>query len=261
MRTGAIWLLLGVTRLWLPEPVLFEQVRHTVVVLLVDDQMVLARDDGWEQYADTLVQRAKTGAHQLIPVKLSEPAFSLHGELQNARRSDLLQSDINTRAMSGEPFDSGHVANVVSGVRQRGGVVRDDGRPLQKIVGAEAVREPSRPARRQDMRRAGNVIADRDRRVMAEKDRSGVLHLREDRFGIGGRDVQVLGRQQVRQPASVVSIFREDQRAVVFEALPREIPSWQAGELLREFVLHGGDQRSMPSDEHSRSGTVLGLRD
>jgi hypothetical protein len=66
----------------LPEPVPFDQAEHTIVVLLVDDQMMLARDDGWEQYAGSLVQGAKSGAHRLIPVKLSDSAFSLHGELR-----------------------------------------------------------------------------------------------------------------------------------------------------------------------------------
>ena len=75
----------------LPQSVSFEQSQHTVVVLLVDDQMMLARDDGWEQYADSLVQGAKTGAHRLIPVNLSKSAFSLHGEL---RQRNFLPLDV-----------------------------------------------------------------------------------------------------------------------------------------------------------------------
>ena len=74
-----------------PAPVPFDQAQHTVVVLLVDDTMMLARDDGWEQYAETLVQGAKSGAHRLIPVKLSESAFSLHGEL---RKRNFLPLDV-----------------------------------------------------------------------------------------------------------------------------------------------------------------------
>ncbi len=66
----------------IPEPVPFDQAEHTIVVLLVDDEMTLGRDDGWEQYADSLVQAAKAGAHRLIPVNLSQAAFSLHAELR-----------------------------------------------------------------------------------------------------------------------------------------------------------------------------------
>ena len=66
----------------LPELVPFDQAEHTIVVLLVDDEMALARDDGWEQYAESLVQGARTGEHRLIPVNLSQAAFSLHGELR-----------------------------------------------------------------------------------------------------------------------------------------------------------------------------------
>ena len=58
----------------LPELVPFDQAEHTIVVLLVDDEMALARDDGWEQYADSLVQGARTGEHRLIPVNLTRPA-------------------------------------------------------------------------------------------------------------------------------------------------------------------------------------------
>ncbi|TXT20230.1 MAG: hypothetical protein FD138_4243 [Planctomycetota bacterium] len=96
---------------------------------------------------------------------------------------------------------------------------------------------------------------------MSQKDRSGILHFREDRFGIGGRDVKVLGRQQVRQPASIVGILREDQRSVIFEALPREVASRKFCELLFEFDLHGSDQRRVPGDEDSRTGAVFSLRD
>ena len=69
----------------MPEPVSFEQARHTVVLLLVDDAMVLARDDGWGQYAGELLASAMgdaTQAHRVLPVKLSSAAFTLHGDLR-----------------------------------------------------------------------------------------------------------------------------------------------------------------------------------
>ena len=75
----------------LPEPVAFDQAQHTIVVLLVDDAMIMARDEGWERYADSLVQGAKTEEHRLIPVNLSAQAFTLHAEL---RRRNFLPIDL-----------------------------------------------------------------------------------------------------------------------------------------------------------------------
>lgn len=68
-----------------PKPISFDQARHTVVVLLVDDEMVLARDSGWGKYADELLAGVKSDAaqaHRIIPVKLSSAAFTLHDELR-----------------------------------------------------------------------------------------------------------------------------------------------------------------------------------
>ncbi len=75
----------------LPEAVPFDQAQHTIVVLLVDDAMIMARDEGWERYAESLVQGAKTGEHRLIPVNLSAAAFTLHGDL---RRRNFLPIDL-----------------------------------------------------------------------------------------------------------------------------------------------------------------------
>ena len=76
----------------LPKPIPCDQAQHTIVVLLVDDKMTLARDDGWGHYADSLVNGVKTGDHRLIPVNLSKSAFALHGEL---RKRNFLPIDFN----------------------------------------------------------------------------------------------------------------------------------------------------------------------
>lgn len=68
-----------------PEPIPFDQARHTVVVLLVDDQMVLSREAGWGKYAGDLVASAKDDVHQahrILPVKLSNSAFTLNTDLR-----------------------------------------------------------------------------------------------------------------------------------------------------------------------------------
>jgi len=76
----------------LPTDVDFDRAQHTVVVLLVDDVMADAGDQGikgerWEDYVQRLLDGVKRGLHRIIPVKLSEDAFSLHAGL--ARRNFL----------------------------------------------------------------------------------------------------------------------------------------------------------------------------
>jgi hypothetical protein len=67
-----------------PEAIPFGGAAHVVVVLLVDDEMVLGRDQGWGNYVQNLLEEAKAGPNRILPVKLSANAFSLNAELRNA---------------------------------------------------------------------------------------------------------------------------------------------------------------------------------
>ncbi|MEX1027228.1 MAG: TIR domain-containing protein [Candidatus Paceibacterota bacterium] len=67
-----------------PPAIAFDEATHTVVVLLVDDKMVLGRGQGWGSYADALVAEAATGAHRVLPIKLSASAFTLSRQLRAA---------------------------------------------------------------------------------------------------------------------------------------------------------------------------------
>lgn len=67
-----------------PPPIDFNEARHTVVVLLVDDKMVLNREEGWRDYAESLLAEATKGGHRVLPVKLSKNAFSLSTQLSQA---------------------------------------------------------------------------------------------------------------------------------------------------------------------------------
>ena len=60
-------------------------------------------------------------------------------------------------------------------------------------------REARRARRRQDVVRPADIIADRFRRVTAEEDRPGIAHPVAQRLGIGGLDLEMLGRQPVDQ--------------------------------------------------------------
>ena len=53
----------------------------------------------------------------------------------------------------------------------------------------------------------GDVIAHRFGRVAAQEDRAGMAHLGEQRFRIGGGDLQMLGREAVGQRRGVVQLL------------------------------------------------------
>ena len=49
-----------------------------------------------------------------------------------------------------------------------------------------------------------DVVADRLRRVRAEEDRAGIADFRREPLGIGGLDLQMLGRERIDQRDRVV---------------------------------------------------------
>ncbi len=73
------------------------------------------------------------------------------------------------------------------------------------------------------MVRPGNVIADRFGRVASQKHRSGMADAREHRFRIVDREFEMFGGKRVDERRRLVEIARDDDRAVGFPALPRDI--------------------------------------
>jgi SLOG cluster2/TIR domain len=67
-----------------PETIPFGEAVQTVVVLLVDDKMVLGRNQGWDRYVQATIDGSKIGAGHVLPVKVSANAFSLNAQLRNA---------------------------------------------------------------------------------------------------------------------------------------------------------------------------------
>src|SRR5579872_3182867 len=94
----------------------------------------------------------------------------------------VLQPDVDTVAVGRQSLFSRHETNVVGRELQRLLVVTDDRRSLQKVVCTQTVGEASRSTGGQDVRGTGHVITDGDRRIVAKKDRPGVLHFRQNLF-------------------------------------------------------------------------------
>jgi SLOG cluster2/TIR domain len=69
-----------------PRPIPLDQALHTVVIALVDETMVLRRNEGWNRYlADLHAQTAQApDRHRLLPVKLDDGAFSVAEGLESA---------------------------------------------------------------------------------------------------------------------------------------------------------------------------------
>ena len=137
----------------------------------------------------------------------------------------------------------------------------DQARPLEEVVGAEARSPPRRAAGGQDVRRAGGVVADGDRRVVAEEDRAGVGQPLGQAVGVGGRDVQVLGGDQVRERDRLVLVADQDQGAEPFEAVAGQVAAAERGELLRQGLGDAVDQVGLPGDQDAGARRVLGLAD
>ena len=99
------------------------------------------------------------------------------------------------------------------------------------------------------MRGAGGVVADGDGRVVAEEDRAGVGQPLGQAVGVGGRDVEVLGRDQVRQGDGLVLVADQDQGAEPLEAVAGEVAPAEAGELVGEGLGDAVDQVGLPGDQ------------
>ena len=75
---------------------------------------------------------------------------------------------------------------------------------LHEVEHAQARGEARRAPGRQHVVGAGDVIADRFRRMRADEDGAGVTDFRGQRLGLARRDFQMLGRQPVDQGDGVV---------------------------------------------------------
>ncbi len=87
--------------------------------------------------------------------------------------------------MSRQTLLGRHQADIGRCGGERLTVIADDRRPLEKVIRTESVRKPGRAARGEDVGRTRNIVADGDRRLVAQKDGTGILDLRQDLVRIG----------------------------------------------------------------------------
>ena len=127
----------------------------------------------------------------------------------------------------------------------------------EEVEGRQPAREPGRAAGREHMRRAGGVIAERDRRVVAQEDGAGVVDPLGQLLGRIRGDVQML-RADLAGPATRLGRrLGEHESAELFEAVPGQVAARQFGELAIEGLLDGVEQRFVPGDEDAARGIVL----
>ena len=68
---------------------------------------------------------------------------------------------------------------------------------LHEVEHRQARREARRARGRQHVVGAADIVADDLRRVAAEEDRAGIAHAREEAFGVGDGELDMLGRDAV----------------------------------------------------------------
>ena len=103
------------------------------------------------------------------------------------------------------------IAERHGGVRQRAQLLWpafDDRCALHEVENAQARGETRRARRRQYMVRSGDIIADRFRRVGADKDRAGVANTLGQPFSVGDDDLDMLRRERVDKRQRGVKVAR-----------------------------------------------------
>ena len=91
----------------------------------------------------------------------------------------------------------------------------EDRGAFHEIEHAEAGGESRRSRGRQHVIGAGDVIADRFRRMRADKNRAGIADAAGKLFGIAGDDFQMFGGDGVGERRRFAEIANEDDRAEV----------------------------------------------
>ena len=87
----------------------------------------------------------------------------------------------------------------------------------------------------------GDIVAHGLRRGAAEEDRPGMAHAREQRLGVGGGDLEMLGGDAVGQGCGLFQLVDDDDRAVIAPARAPDLLSRQQRQRAvdRGFALVG----------------------
>ena len=166
-------------------------------------------------------------------------------------------------SVGGQVFGLGEGDDAVCRLGQGALVVVDDVDAAQERLHGQPAGVAGAAARGQHVVGAGEVVAERDRRVRADEDRTGVADLRRDGRRLGGVDLQVLGGVRVhdleagghivdQHDAGLAPGERRGDALGVLGArhLGGQLALDRAGQLLGVGDQHGGGQR-----------VVLGLAD
>ena len=100
--------------------------------------------------------------------------------------------------MSCKPFRVGDRDDIAGHAAETLAVGRDDVHPAHEVLDAEHARVAGRAERGKGVARTGDVVTERSRCVRTEEDGAGVAHERDHRPGILAAQLQVLGRDLVR---------------------------------------------------------------
>ena len=128
----------------------------------------------------------------------------------------------------------------------------------------EAGREARLPAGRQHVVRAGQVVAEADRRVLPEEDRAGVRDQVERRARVGGLQLEVLGAVGVAERGGGRDVVDQHDRRLA-RRRGRRSPAPSADVAAASRASSGSDgvrQLGRIGDQHrGREFVVLGLAD
>ena len=107
---------------------------------------------------------------------------------------------------------------------------------------------------------SGDVVTNRDRRVVAQEYRTRVRNLLRNPLWVIDGNHQVFRRVAVRKFNALVHLLRHDDRASFRKRLFRHIGAIECLELLRDLILDTGDQRACGRDQQcTRKFVVLCL--
>jgi hypothetical protein len=137
------------------------------------------------------------------------------------------------------------------------GLELDEVGPLEEVLDADRRAEARLSAGGQQVVGARQVVADGDRRVVAEQDHAGVV----DRLGghlgpLYGED-QVLGRQLVHDGQGFIEILGDDRRASGRQRVPGGSRLAELLELLGELVLDARHDALVVGDQHRAGARIV----
>src|SRR6516164_1608974 len=124
------------------------------------------------------------------------------------------EPDRQRQGMRIEAFRPGETDRGRAERRKARRIAADERAALEKIEDTQSGCVPRAPSRRQDMVGSGDVVANRFRRMAAEKDRSGMADPLGHRVRLVDRELQVFGGNPVDQRRRLFPIVDEENGAM-----------------------------------------------